>query len=81
MKWRHIDVRVFSKLPRVPEHCHYLIEAKRLGAGVEGALDQAIGLSRSSAFNATSSLPTASAIACMRRARISRPSPMRISRG
>ena len=43
VKWRHIDVSVFSKLPRVPEHCHYLIEAKRLGAGVEGALDQAIG--------------------------------------
>ena len=43
VKWRHIDVSVFSKLPGVPEHCHYLIEAKRLGAGVEGALDQAIG--------------------------------------
>ncbi len=43
VKWRHIDVSVFSKLPRVPEHCHYLIEAKRLGAGVEGALGQAIG--------------------------------------
>ena len=43
VKWRHIDVSVFSKLPRVPEHCHYLVEAKRLGAGVEGALDQAIG--------------------------------------
>ncbi len=43
MKWRRIDVSVFSALPRVPEHCHYLIEAKRLGAGVEGALDQAIG--------------------------------------
>ena len=43
MKWRHIDVSVFSKLPRIPEHCHYLIEAKRLGAGVEGALGQAIG--------------------------------------
>ena len=43
VKWCHTDVSVFSKLPRVPEHCHYLIEAKRLGAGVEGALDQAIG--------------------------------------
>lgn len=42
VKWRYIDVSVFSKLPRVPEHCHYLIEAKRLGAGVEGALEQAI---------------------------------------
>ena len=43
VKWRDIDVCVFSNLPRVPEHCHYLIEAKRLGAGVEGALKQAIG--------------------------------------
>ena len=43
VKWRNIDVCVFSGLPRVPEHCHYVIEAKRLGAGVEGALEQAIG--------------------------------------
>ena len=43
VKWRRIDVSVFSNLPRIPEHCHYLIEAKRLGAGVEGALEQAIG--------------------------------------
>ena len=43
VKWRNIDVCVFSELPRTPEHCHYLIEAKRLGAGVEGALGQAIG--------------------------------------
>ena len=43
VKWRNVDVSVFTKLPRVPDHCHYLIEAKRLGAGVEGALEQAIG--------------------------------------
>ena len=43
VKWRYIDLCVFSALPRIPEHCHYLIEAKRLGAGVEGALEQAIG--------------------------------------
>ena len=43
VKWRNVDVSVFSKLPRVPEHCHFLIEAKRLGVGVEGALKQAIG--------------------------------------
>ena len=43
VKWRNVDVCVFSKLPRVPEHCHYLIEAKRFGAGVEGALEQATG--------------------------------------
>ena len=46
VKWRKIDVSVFSKLPRVPEHCHYLIEAKRRGAGIEGALKQAIGYVR-----------------------------------
>ena len=43
VKWRNIDVCVFSALPRTPGNCHYLIEAKRLGTGVEGALDQAIG--------------------------------------
>ena len=43
VKWRNIDVCVFTVLPRIPEHCHYLIEAKRLGAGVEGALAQATG--------------------------------------
>lgn len=43
VKWRNIDVCVFSALPRTPKNCHYLIEAKRLDTGVEGALDQAIG--------------------------------------
>lgn len=43
VKWHRVDVSVFTKLPRVPEHCHYLIEAKRLGLGVEGALEQVIG--------------------------------------
>ena len=43
VKWRKIDVCVFSNLPRVPEHCHYVIEAKRFGEGVDGALKQAIG--------------------------------------
>ena len=42
VKWRNIDVCVFSKLPRVPGHCRYLIEAKRWGVGVEGALPQAM---------------------------------------
>ncbi|MGC9974948.1 MAG: hypothetical protein ABSC36_06135 [Gaiellaceae bacterium] len=52
VKWRYIDVAVFRALPRTPENCHLVIEAKRLGAGVEGALDQArryvraLGLSR-----------------------------------
>lgn len=41
IKWRYIDVSVFKALPRTPENCHFIIEAKRLGAGVEGALKQA----------------------------------------
>ncbi len=43
VKWRRIDVAVFRALPRTPENCHLVIEAKRLGAGVEGALEQAKG--------------------------------------
>jgi hypothetical protein len=41
VKWRYIDVAVFRVLPRTPENCHLVIEAKRVGAGVEGALEQA----------------------------------------
>ena len=43
VKWRYIDVTVFSTLPRIPENCRFIIEAKRFGAGVEGALEQAKG--------------------------------------
>lgn len=43
IKWRYIDVALFTALPRVPENCGFVIEAKRLGAGVEGALEQAKG--------------------------------------
>jgi hypothetical protein len=43
VKWRRIDVAVFRALPRTPENCHLVIEAKRLGVGVEGALAQARG--------------------------------------
>lgn len=43
VQWRHMDVAVFTALPRTPENCHLVIEAKRLGAGVEGALEQAKG--------------------------------------
>lgn len=43
VQWRHIDVAMFTALPRIPENCHLVIEAKRLGAGVEGALEQAKG--------------------------------------
>lgn len=43
IKWRDVDVAVFRELPRTPETCQFVIEAKRLGAGVEGALEQAQG--------------------------------------
>jgi hypothetical protein len=43
VQWRCIDVAVFRALPRTPENCLLVIEAKRLGAGVEAALDQAKG--------------------------------------
>jgi hypothetical protein len=43
VKWRYVDVTLFRALPRVPANCHLVIEAKRLGAGVEGALEQAKG--------------------------------------
>jgi len=43
VKWRHIGVAVFRALPPTPENCQFVIEAKRLGAGVEGALEQAKG--------------------------------------
>lgn len=43
IKWRYIDVALFKTLPRRPENCHLVIEAKHLGAGVEGAFAQAMG--------------------------------------
>jgi len=43
VKWRRIDIAVFTALPRTPANCRFVIEAKRLGAGVEGALEQAKG--------------------------------------
>src|SRR5207245_996193 len=41
VQWRHVDVVVFRALPRTPENCHLVIEAKCLGSAVEGALQQA----------------------------------------
>lgn len=41
VKWRDIDVSVFSRLPRTPENCVLVIEAKRPGAWPEDALGQA----------------------------------------
>ncbi|RJP35132.1 MAG: hypothetical protein C4527_01125 [Candidatus Omnitrophota bacterium] len=43
VKWKYIDVALFHALPRTPAHCQFVIEAKRIGAGVEGALEQAKG--------------------------------------
>lgn len=43
VKWRYVDVAVFHSLPRTPETCRFVIEAKRIGTGVEGALEQAQG--------------------------------------
>jgi len=43
IKWRYVDVALFGKLPRVSDNCRFVVEAKRLGAGVEGALNQAKG--------------------------------------
>ena len=41
VEWRRIDVALFDALPRTPESCRFVIEAKRLGTGLEGAREQA----------------------------------------
>lgn len=38
VKWQNVDICVFRTLPRVPANIEFVIEAKRLGDGVEGAL-------------------------------------------
>jgi hypothetical protein len=43
VQWRGIDICVFRALPRVPANIEFIVEAKRLGEGVEGALAQAQG--------------------------------------
>ena len=43
IKWRYVDVALFRTLSRTPENCSFIIEAKRLGTGVEAALGQACG--------------------------------------
>jgi hypothetical protein len=42
IKWRYVDVSTFRALPRTPENIQFIIEAKRLGVGAEGALKQAL---------------------------------------
>ncbi len=41
VEWRRIDVALFENLPRTPENCRFVIEAKRLGAGLAPARKQA----------------------------------------
>jgi hypothetical protein len=41
VEWHNVDVALFNQLPRNPENCAFIIEAKQLGSGVEGALEQA----------------------------------------
>ena len=41
VQWRYIDVGLFRSLPRTPETCHLIIESKRFGEGIDGALAQA----------------------------------------
>lgn len=43
VEWRRIDVALFARLPRVADNCCLVVEAKRLSAGVDGALEQAQG--------------------------------------
>jgi len=42
VKWNYIDLAVFHSLPRTPENCCLVVEAKRLGVGAESALKQAV---------------------------------------
>lgn len=43
VKWHDIDAVLFRNLPRTPENVRFVVEVKRLGAGIEGALEQAKG--------------------------------------
>jgi len=42
VQWNQRDLAVFQKLPRLPENCFLVVEAKRLGVGAESALKQGI---------------------------------------
>lgn len=41
VKWQRVDVALFNQLPRRPENCRLIVEAKRFGAGLDYALEQA----------------------------------------
>jgi hypothetical protein len=42
VKWGNVDVALFGQLPRTPENCRLVIEAKRHRRGGEAALEQGI---------------------------------------
>ena len=41
VEWRKIDLCLFGSLPRAPENCRFVIEAKRLAYGLQGGFGQA----------------------------------------
>jgi len=43
VKWHYVDITLFERLPRRPENCRLVIEAKRFDTGFEAALKQARG--------------------------------------
>jgi hypothetical protein len=43
IEWQNIDIAVFRALPREPDNCRFVIEAKNFGEGIEGASSQAKG--------------------------------------
>jgi len=43
VEWHGIDLVVFERLPRLQENVRFVVEVKRLGAGIEGAREQAKG--------------------------------------
>jgi len=43
IKWRYVDISLFNSLPRCPENCSFIIEAKRFDTGFGAALKQARG--------------------------------------
>lgn len=51
IKWRYVDIVLFHHLPRQPDNCHLIIEAKRFDTGFEAALRQARGYLKTLGIN------------------------------
>jgi hypothetical protein len=51
IKWQHVDLALFRQLPREPENCHLIVEAKYPGAGIEEALQQGLGYAQTLGIN------------------------------